>query len=219
MLQRMTIEIEYRIKNKPVFLSTSWPGYIGCLTGMRLAQAGNPDTGYGVSINYRRTGTSLADVAKNFMLGAVRSWPIGYLIRKVLTDTASYSVALEQLANSDLMAPVYIIISGSRASQGALLTRDRGGDVHRKYLTPTDPVVQTNMDHFRDDDEYDEQNICHSVPRRQLAGQFFESLGERRTFDDLWQLCNLEPIYASDNIYTVSMSAGIGEYTSVVQRR
>jgi hypothetical protein len=36
-LQQMTIEIEFRRNNKPVFLATSWPGYIGVLTGMRLA--------------------------------------------------------------------------------------------------------------------------------------------------------------------------------------
>jgi hypothetical protein len=181
---------------------------------MNAQEDGNVDTGYSVSINYRRTGTNLLDVARNFMRGAVRAWPIGYLVRQVLSSTPDFSTAMAQLASSDLMAPVYITMAGSRPSQGVILTRDRTGDVHRKYLTPTEAVIQTNMDHFRPDDADDEQNICNSVARRKMVRRYLSNLNPTRTFDDLWHLCTIRPVLAEDHIYTVSMSAGLGEYTT-----
>ena len=34
-LMPLTLEVEFRIKDKPVFVTSTWAGYIGVLTGMR----------------------------------------------------------------------------------------------------------------------------------------------------------------------------------------
>lgn len=98
-LQCMTIEVEFCRGGTPLFVATTWPGYVGVLTGMRFS-------GYSVSVNYRRTErghqSPLWAVLGNFARGLTGAWPISFLVRAVLTDTPSYAQAVLQLQSSDL---------------------------------------------------------------------------------------------------------------------
>lgn len=212
-LMPLTLEVEFRVKNQPVFVTSTWAGYIGVLTGMRYSSG--PEDGWSVSINYRRTGTSVMDVMKNFLKGAIRSWPIGFLVREVLASTPNYGDALTLLTNSSLMAPTYITLCGRKPGQGAIISRNREKAEDVKHLTADEPLVQTNMDHWRPDDPDDAQNICDSVGRRRTAKRILDAM-DAKSFDDLWLLTRIPPILAHDTVYTVSMSADMNEYTTQV---
>ena len=60
-------------------------------------------------------------------------WPIGFLVREVLESTCQYDVAVEQLAQSSIIAPCYFTVCGTRESktQGTLITRQQTSEENR----------------------------------------------------------------------------------------
>ncbi len=49
----MRLDVDFQKNGQTIFKATTWVGYVGILTGMRV-----PD-GYSVSVNFRHTGGSL----------------------------------------------------------------------------------------------------------------------------------------------------------------
>ncbi len=64
----------------------------------------------------------------------------GFLLREVLETEASFSRAVGALALSELIAPVYFSICGTRPSEGALLTREREAESQRWSMPGDLPV-------------------------------------------------------------------------------
>lgn len=121
-LQELTIEVDFVRGGHTVFTATTWPGYVGVLTGVKAG-------GFSVSVNYRRTPegneSMLKQVAKNMMLGLAGSWPVSFIVREVLEQDADFDTAVASLKVSDLMAPTYITVAGIRPGQGIVITRSR----------------------------------------------------------------------------------------------
>lgn len=207
-LTPLTVEVDFYQNDEKVFTGTTWPGYVGILTGMK-------PNGYTVSINYRRSKETLLTNALNALTSA---WPIGFLVRHSLTKYSTYSAALEIFRNSRLIAPVYIIISGTQESEGAIVTRDRSEEVpfSLKFLENNAYLVQTNIDHWRGDSrDSDWQDIEWSRRRRRFAKSWLNSKlidGEELTLENLWELMETEPIKAFDTIYTTAMCCQTEEY-------
>ena len=67
-LQSMTIEVQFIKHGRPLFVCTTWAGYVGVLTGMRYG-------GYSVSINYRRS--PRVSFSANVRKGLSGGWPLG----------------------------------------------------------------------------------------------------------------------------------------------
>lgn len=127
------------------------PGYVGVLTGLRPGA-------FSVSINYRRSEAGnrnmLKGIVTNMVKGLANAWPVSFLVREVLAQDANYERAVASLKLSSLMAPTYIIVAGVNQHEGCVLTRERNGN--RTWPTQelsAGPIVQANMDHFRDDDK------------------------------------------------------------------
>ena len=235
-LMSMTIEVEFQRKGVTQFIATTWPGNAGILTGMRLATNGGEDgggicdsSGYSVSVNYRRTergnASPLKETLRNFAYGALRAWPVGYLVRAVLEQDTSYATACASLMTSRLMAPVYFTVAGALPGQGIVIARDRSGPVagSTRELSNATTVayggcgglVQTNMDdaNVREfTEETDWQDICDSRMRVGVAEAVLANCDGTPTPQDLWMLCSTGPCLASDTIYTVYMCPATGEY-------
>ena len=64
-LKELTIQINFKRRDKTVFTGTTWVGYIGVLTGMK-ARA------FSVSINYRQTHYGINSPIKGFMYNLYR---------------------------------------------------------------------------------------------------------------------------------------------------
>jgi hypothetical protein len=60
-------------------------------------------------------------------------WPIGFLVREILESTKDYHTAVEQLAQSSIIAPCYLTICGISQSHtiGTLLTRRQTSEENR----------------------------------------------------------------------------------------
>eukprot|EP00753_Platysulcus_tardus_P010836 PLAT3099.1.p1 GENE.PLAT3099.1~~PLAT3099.1.p1 ORF type:complete len:574 (-),score=160.51 PLAT3099.1:77-1798(-) len=208
-LKALTIEVEFRQRDRPLFTATSWAGYVGVLTGMRHGA-------YALSINYRRTGRDpLKGLLTNLWRGAKADWPTGFLNRVVLEEDATYDAAVASLAASSLMAPVYIIVSGTRAGEGVVLSRNRSDEDQRWTLAEDGAIVQPNMDAWS---EAADEDICSSLFRRALVRACLDTiLPEEMTAQLLWSIMRLPVVLADDNVYTVFMSAAISVYTSQVR--
>tara|TARA_R110002050_G_scaffold111119_1_gene224407 strand:- start:512 stop:745 length:234 start_codon:yes stop_codon:yes gene_type:complete len=62
---------------------------------------------------------------ENVKKAASGSWPIGFLVREVLSQDETFTEAFNTLEKSPLIAPTYFTLAGKKKDQGALITRDR----------------------------------------------------------------------------------------------
>jgi hypothetical protein len=150
-LQRLTIEVDFVRQGVPIFRATTWPGYVGVLTGMRF-------NSFSVSVNYRRSQEGHRDMLGGLLTNMLEglkgnSWPISFLVREVLDQHTYFEQAAGALQSSTLMASTYIIIGGMVEDEGFVITRGRSGNERWPQVTLAHgPCVQANMDFFRDDD-------------------------------------------------------------------
>ncbi len=190
-LKPLTINVEFMRDGEPIFRGTTWPGYVGILTGMKK--------NYSVSINYRRLNDSFL---KNIYYGLTSCWPVSFLVRHTMTQCDTYNEAKFVLMEADLMAPVYIIMSGKE--NGHIITRDRLKSVQPLSLKENRMLVQTNIDHWRGDGrENDWQDIEFSRRRRKFAYQWLNN--NEISVDNLWKLMYTKPVCASDTLYMTGM--------------
>jgi N-acylethanolamine-hydrolysing acid amidase len=54
----LNLDVDFQRQGKSIFKTTTWIGYVGVLTGMRMHQ------GYSVSVNFRHTGGNLSNNLK-----------------------------------------------------------------------------------------------------------------------------------------------------------
>eukprot|EP01084_Bolivina_argentea_P233288 392972_1 len=220
-LRPMTIEVEFYRNNKPICIATSWAGYVGILTGLRYGP-----NGFSISVNERETDDGLWENLKQAICG---SWPIGFLVRKVLSqkDNINFNSAKSILKNSPLIAPVYFIMSGYNKNEGCLITRDRednkqflqlnsktGAVTDKKKLDTLkyntgnkDFIIQTNIDHWID---CPTDNVLWSVERRIVACKKLTKINYKATYDMLWGMVTEHPIFNEITVYGTLMSVTDG---------
>ena len=124
------------------------------------------EQGYSVAVNFRVTNGAWSDNLKmaitRFIIDLTRlkksqirfifsvfyhnrGWPIGFLVREVLEVTNNYAEAVEQLSQSELIAPCYFTICGTKQSStlGTLLTRRRKSEDKRyMFQYKYNPIVE-----------------------------------------------------------------------------
>lgn len=199
-LKPLTINVEFKNNGLPLFVATTWPGYVGILTGMRF-------DAYAISINYRRVNEG---IFRNIWNGLFSCWPISFLVRHVLTNYSTYEEAKNVFRNSYLMAPVYIILSGMTG--GRIFTRDRIKNVRELKLV--NYLIQTNMDHWRGSEKSNDwQDIEYSRKRRYLAYEYLSKIEANDLISKkLWDLLNIYPINKNNTIYLTGMCVAQGYY-------
>lgn len=193
LLGDLTIEVEFLRGGKPLFVATTWAGYVGVLTGIKPGS-------FSVSVNFRIIGDSMWT---NIKKAASRCWPIGFLLREVFESAADFATAVSWLSNTPLIAPCYFTVCGTQPGEGSLLTRNREGVEQTWNLGTHGPIVQTNIDHWNDNDNDD---ILYSIARRAKARKFVDKSPEFEQISEsgLWQLMSKPPIL---NSLTVCFSA------------
>lgn len=222
MLKDLTIEVEFVLNGKILFITTTWVGFLGVFTGMKSGA-------YAIALNYRRTNDSLF---LNIMKTLTYCWPSSFLIREVLTSCNTYSEAVNVLSNSDLIAPCYLTIASADSSvdsptnsgpgsqsRGCILIRDRDG----LYPCPKNPelleksatgyIVQANHDKYS---EPNGDNIVNSYERIQE----FDAIANLHIVNDpkklMDKLTSFPIINEDETIYTTQMIPRTGEFRTRV---
>lgn len=155
------------------------------------------------------------------------------MLLQVLTIADCYGEAVNRFKDALLMAPTYLTVGGTESGEGCVITRGREPQEELPVwrLDEHGPVVQTNMDWFRDDpgwivngdetpfpapaeyvDEHDHswQDICYSSTRRRVARAAILSQEGELSVEDYWLLLSTEPCLCEDTVYTTAMCASIG---------
>ena len=198
-LKALTIEVEFYKDKKPLYICTTWPGYIGVLTGMKA-------NAFSSSVNFRVTGDSYVTNLKN-ALGYC--WPVGFLLRAVLEEESNYTTAVRYLANSELISPVYFTCCGLRPNEGCIVTRNRKNEENRFTLDGDISAVQTNIDHWSFE-EYDD--ILYSIERREMAKEACLLMELPRTKEVMFNLLSQHPIWNDLTVSATWMCPWSGEY-------
>ncbi|CAF0921124.1 unnamed protein product [Rotaria sordida] len=200
-LKQLTIDVDFQRNGQTVFKGTTWIGYVGILTGMRV------QNGYSVSVNFRHTGGQLTT---NLKTALASGWPIGFLVREILESTHNYELAVEQLAQSSIIAPCYFTICGTSQSKtlGTLLTRKQTLEENRWTVSEHGSIIQTNIDHWSSEKHED---ILFSIKRRDLSKRFLSQMKGVNEYE-LWKLLSEYPICNNITIYGTFMCPEYGIY-------
>ena len=230
-LRKLTFQGKFKIKNKTIFIGTSWAGYIGILTGMRYKQNKKQES-FSVSINYRQTvecyKSPYAQYLRNIYRTITGCWPVSYLVREVLTHSHDYDIALKHFRSEELISPTYITICGEKTRNGAIITRNRSTSepiyINKLYLCSK--LVQANMDHF-DDNKYEKPkkpkkdfdlDIMDSRYRYSYVNLALNS-SSPPDINKLYKIMCMPPCYSRElNIYTCAMIPAEKFYKTMVKR-
>jgi len=191
------ININFIKDGNIVFGATTYPGYIGTLTGMKPKN-------FALSINHRKLDD---DYYSNLYYILTSSWQISLLARHVLTNCDNYEEAKFILEEADIISPVYIIISSK--DDGCVITRDRINAISPVNLQNQTDIVQTNIDHWINDSTKD---ISGSIERRAFAYEWINN--DNINLDELWDLCKISPILTKNTIYITGMNVNDNYYKS-----
>jgi N-acylethanolamine-hydrolysing acid amidase len=144
-LENITANVKWVKGGEELAFSTQYIGYMGILTGMR-------PNGWAVSVN-QRFSVEVPEVNMiDTWLNGARS--IGFFLRDTLLTVDSYEEMLPLLENIWMDEPVYLTVSGTKAGQGAVLTRNRNGTDESDNrgvwsLSPSEDIwyrLETNFD-------------------------------------------------------------------------
>ena len=158
-LDEVVVDLEVHRSGRPLYVCTSFVGFVGVLTGMARRDEA---AGLSVSINYRRPfrGTWAGDeprldvppIYRNGWLGtallqALRGgWTAAGLLRHVLESELEYGGALEAVRAARLLAPCYVTIAGAAPGEGVILACDVGVGKHETSLRESTCICVANTD-------------------------------------------------------------------------
>jgi len=216
-LRKCTMNICFTKRGREIYRGTTWFGYVGLLTAMRM----NDKDSYTISLNFRKVGTRYIENLYRLLAGYQ---PIAFVIRNnVEKYNDSYHIA-NSLGNISMIAPCYLVFSCRNA--GYLIQRDRSAVNnyhHIKYdsnATDKNPViVQTNHDmgvktidtKWADNDPL----LLNTIDRKNKAIDLLQNIDN--SYDDLeklFQIMQTEPIFNRQTVYTTIMCTNTLTYVN-----
>jgi hypothetical protein len=198
-LTKLTIRILFMNGKKPLFMATSWAGYVGVMTAVK------PDI-CTVALNFRTTGSSILSNLKESLTG---SWPIGFLIRHLLETKNTYDEIRGCLAGTELIAPCYISMSGPKKGQGHIICRQRTSADKVQLLGPDDGdyLCQTNLDNDLEHDKKSGEGILYSKRRLKMVREIMKKYTTVNDIKDLVGMFDCWPIINEETVYVTVMRA------------
>jgi len=214
-LRALTIQVDFQSQNQTVYKGVTWAGYVGLLTGMKPGM-------FGYTVDERDTPGGVMDNLLSML--ANRGGSVGFNLRNSLAIHDSFEEALYFVQNVQLMAPVYIIISGATAGQGAIVTRER------EYALDVWPLEWTAQNDngdvqpdptawFRVQTNYDRWNVDPPLDRRRIpAEQALQAIGQNSvSLENIFTILSTPPMFNSETVYTCLMSPTLDEMTTFIR--
>uniref|UniRef100_A0A674BTV9 Acid ceramidase n=1 Tax=Salmo trutta TaxID=8032 RepID=A0A674BTV9_SALTR len=145
-LKPLVVNIDFQRRNKTVFKSTNFAGYVGMLTGIK-------PHAFTLTMNERFSLDGGYIGIVEWILGNRDGMWMSFLTRSVLENATSYEEAKNLLAQTKLLAPAYFILGGNQTGQGCVITRSRvlSLDIWEIELKLGRwYVLETNYDHWKE---------------------------------------------------------------------
>jgi len=200
-LRNLTIDVVFKKSGNILYHGITFAGYVGLLTGMRPGA-------FSITVNERDLGAIWENLIEAIMVPGTYS--TCFLIRDTLEQKTNFEDAVNILANAPLAAPVYLTIAGVNKGEGAIITRDRLGAADVWRIDPNNGrwfEVQTNDDHWKDPIDN----------RRDIANAGMKKVGQDNiSFDTLYSVLKITPVYNEETAYTTLMCPKTGEMSTVI---
>jgi len=200
-LRNMTINVEFMKGGSILYHGTTFVGYVGLLTGMRPG-------GFSITANQRNEGYQWENFLEALFVDG--TYATCFLIRDTLEQETNFDSALNRLAYTSLAAPIYLILGGMNADEGAVITRDRSGPADIWILDSEQGrwfEVEANEDHWGPIGN-----------RAKAANAGMTKMGQADvSLPAMFDVLSINPVENSDTTYTAMMSAYYGNYNSTVR--
>lgn len=206
LLRPLVVNVNFQRNNKTVFLSTSFAGYVGMLTGMKpgiltltMNERFSIDGGYiGVL---------------EWILGIRHGAWMSFLTRSVLENATSYEEAKTLLSKTVLLAPAYFILGGNQSGEACVITRSRQScldiwelDIQKGQWF----VLETNYDHWKPPLPIDN--------RRALAMKCMNKTAQKNiSFARIYDMLSTKPVLNKLTTYTAMMSISESKYETYLR--
>jgi acid ceramidase len=207
-LRPMLMNLNFVRGGVTLYQTTQYAGYVGLLTGMRK-------DGFAISVDTRFDG-NLDKFLLAWLMGSYTGEFLSFKTRTVMENFGSYSSALHALSNWQPIGPCYIIISGAKAKEGAVLQLGANSSTPLLTRSLTDAndtyyVAQTNYDWPAAPPAFDDRRypLLDCLNKLQPDGISFKSL---------WGVMSSNPTKNAATTYTTLMSAETGHYEAYKQR-
>ncbi|XP_075716265.1 acid ceramidase [Rhinoderma darwinii] len=206
LLRPLVVNVNFQRNNKTVFLSTSFAGYVGMLTGMKpgiltltMNERFSLDGGYiGVL---------------EWILGIRQGAWMSFLTRSVLENATSYAEAKTLLSKTVLLAPAYFILGGNKSGDACVITRSRQSclDIWELDIPKGQwYVLETNYDHWKPPLPIDN--------RRAPAIKCMDRTTQKNiSFATIYDLLSTKPVLNKLTTYTTLMSVSESKYETYLR--
>jgi len=204
-LRTMVANIEFQRNGKTLFRSVQFAGYVGILTGMKpKILTLTIDERFQLKGGY----IGLIEWILGYRTG---SW-MGFLARKVMENSTSYSEAKQLLTDTRLLAPVYFILGGNQSGEGCVITRDlNDADVWELGSDPSKWfLVQTNYDHWNNPPFFDDRR----TPTIRCMNKLTQ---DNMTLPGLFDVLSSKPALNKLTTYTAIMQVNEDKWESYIQ--
>lgn len=161
---------------------------------------GYKEGAFSISLNQRNPTREPTELLANFGWIASGYSQVASVLRDTLEKCEDFKCAIQKLQNDYTCAPVYFIVAGTEANEGAVISRNQEGPARGGIQFLNDTIwylVQTNQDHFLGD-----------CPERcKAANDNLASLGQNKaTVSSVFDtVLNVAPNLNSQSIYTAVM--------------
>lgn len=212
MLKEFIINVDFHKGGKSLYKATTAVGFVGILHAVKPGK-------FAWSMDARRKGGNIALNLLEMALGAGVRTPEQHA-RYVFETEDSYSTAKDALANTEIVNPVYYILSGVEKNEGAVLARDRKGVVHT-YLMEEEiasPGGNVQKDFWVGITNYDLDK--RPLPADDRATPMTDNLNalEGKPFNDkeVWDILQTWPTFNAHTDITAVVDVASGKFDVVV---
>ncbi|XP_041354916.1 N-acylethanolamine-hydrolyzing acid amidase-like [Gigantopelta aegis] len=195
-LRNVTIGVHFQTGGSTTYSSITFAGYVGVLTGQK-------PHGYTITVNERDQGNWWMNILIALM--DPNAVPIGFLTRDTLTYFTDFAGAVENLAQTDTIAPVYFVLGGVNKRQGVVITKSRIESDDLWYLGAEKNysnwfLVETNYDHW--------EPAPSSDDRRDPAIKAMKDMGKQKiSVQNLLSVLSTPLVKNNSTVYSIVMSA------------
>jgi len=199
-LRNITLNVDFYKDNKLLYKGTTYAGYVGLLTGMRPGA-------FSISADERDTGYLWENLLETLFVPGTTC--ASFLIRDTLETKTNFNEAVKHLSETQIAAPIYIIVGGIKPNEGMVITRDRMWTANFWQLDEDRWFeVETNYDHW----------VPAKDPRRHAAEAIIEKIGNKTmSLSGIMEALSTPPVVNSQTTYTTLMMPANGNYTTWVR--
>ncbi|XP_052791984.1 acid ceramidase-like [Mya arenaria] len=206
-LRPAIINVDWQRDGQTVFRSVQYAGYIGVLTAVKKGVFT-----YSMNERFRLDGGYMGIL--EYIQDHKGSW-MSLMARDTLETAKSFEEAFNTFSNTQLIAPGYFILGGTKPDQGVVITRNR--EVNGTDVWPmTDKtaggwyVLETNYDHWKAPLFLDD--------RRGPANKCMQHMGQENVgFPGLFNVLSSKPVLNKLTTYAALMQVDSGTLETWLQ--